>query len=101
MVWRSPHLSPNSILQPNASKEDRRCIRYQAQHYIIIGDALYLRGIDMIFHRCVTFDEVECILNDFHSGACGGHLSRLATAQKLLRAGYVWPMIFKYCMTPV
>jgi hypothetical protein len=29
-------------------KDDRRHIRHQAQHYIIIGDALYHRGVDMI-----------------------------------------------------
>ena len=29
--------------RPDASKDDRRRIRHQAQHYIIIGDALYRR----------------------------------------------------------
>ena len=37
-------------------------------------------------------------MNDCHSGACGGHLSRLAIAQKILRAGYVWPTIFEDCI---
>ena len=37
------------------------------------------------------------MLNDFHSGACGGHLSGMATAQKILRAGYFWPSVFKDC----
>ena len=34
-------------------------------------------------------------MNDCHSGACGGHLSGLATTQKILRAGYFWPTLFK------
>ena len=37
------------------------------------------------------------MLNDCHSGACGGHLSGMAIAQKILRAGYFWPSVFKYC----
>ena len=37
------------------------------------------------------------MLNDFHSGSCGGHLSEMATAQKILHAGYFWPLIFKNC----
>jgi hypothetical protein len=28
------------------------------------------------------------MLNDFRTGVCGGHLSGLATAQKILRASY-------------
>jgi hypothetical protein len=41
------------------------------------------------------------VLNDFHTGACGGHLSRLATANKILRDGYFWPSLFKYCIEAV
>ena len=37
------------------------------------------------------------MLNDFHSAACGGHLSRMDTAQKILCAGYFWPFVFKDC----
>ena len=40
-------------------------------------------------------------MNDCHSGACGGHLSGLATAQKILRAGYFWPTIFKDCISAI
>ena len=41
------------------------------------------------------------MLNDFHGGACGGHLSGLSIAQKLFRAGYFWPLIFKDCVNVV
>ena len=49
----------------------------------------------------LTHKEAKIVLNDAHSGACGGHLSRLAMAQKILRAGYFWPMIFKDCVEDV
>jgi len=55
----------------------------------------------MFFFHWLTHEEVDSVLNDFHSGACGGHLSRLATTQKKLWAGYFWPSIFKYCVEAV
>lgn len=40
-------------------------------------------------------------MNDCHSGACGSHLSGLATAKKILCVGYFWPSIFKDCINVV
>ena len=74
--------------RPDASKDDRQCIHHQSQHYIIMRDAMYHRDVDMIMCRCVTLDKAKHILNDCQSGACGGHLSGLATAQNILRVGY-------------
>ena len=85
-------------LQPSATKDDRRHIRHLAQHYLIVGDTLYHRGVDIVLRQCVIHKEAEKIMNDCHSGACGGHLSRLATSQKILCAGYFWPTIFKDCI---
>jgi hypothetical protein len=41
------------------------------------------------------------VLNDCHTGACGGHLSGLATTQNILRAGYFWPTLIKDCIESV
>ena len=40
-------------------------------------------------------------MNENHNGACGGHLSRLATTQKILCVGYFWPSILKDCVEVV
>ena len=45
--------------------------------------------------------EAEIVLNDAHSGACGGHLSGLEMTHKILHAGYFWPTIFKDCVEAV
>jgi hypothetical protein len=87
--------------QPSTTKDDHRRLRNLAEHYLIIGDALYHRGIDTVLHRCVIHEEAELIMNDCHSRACGGHLSGLATTQKILRVGYFWPTIFKDCITTI
>ena len=46
-------------------------------------------------------EEAEKALNDCHSGACGGHLSGYATAQRILYVGYIWPTIFKDCIIAI
>jgi hypothetical protein len=83
---------------PNISRVDNYRIRYQSRQYIIPGDTLYHRGIDYVFRRCLTYDEVEKHLNDCHYGACCGYIYGYATAQKILRVGYFWPSLFKDCI---
>ena len=84
---------------PAASlREERRKLFLHANNYLIIGDTLYRRGLDSILRRCLSHEEADIVVNDSHSGACGGHLSGLATAQKILHAGYFWPTIFKDCV---
>jgi hypothetical protein len=87
--------------RPALSSTEFRRIRYQARQYIILDNTLYRRGIDSVFRRCLTFDEAEKDLNDYHSGACGGHMSGYATSQKILRAGYFWPSLFNDCITTI
>ena len=64
-------------------------------------DTLYPRGVDSILCHCLTHEEAEVVLNECRGGACGGHLSGLSTAQKILRVGYFWPSIFKDCLDVV
>lgn len=84
-----------STFRSALTKYDRRRIRHYSQPYHIIGDTLYRVGVDSVLRQCLTIEEVEIVLNDFHFGACGGHMSGYATTQKILRAGYFWPSIFK------
>jgi hypothetical protein len=83
------------------SRDDRRRIRHQAPRYLLIGDILYWWGVDTILHWCLTIDEADRVLNDYHSGACGGHLSGISTSQNIIRAGYFWPILFHDCIHAV
>ena len=83
------------------SREERCKLRVHDKNYLIIGDTLYHRGVDFVLRRCLTHEEEETVLNDAHSGECGGHLSGLVTAQKIIHAGYFWPTIFKDCVEAV
>jgi len=83
------------------SKSEHCKIRFQSQQFKILGDTLYHRGANSIFRRCLTHEEAERVLNDCHFGACGGHMSGFATAQKILCAGYFWLSLFKDCINMV
>ena len=83
------------------SRDDRRRICHQDRNFLIISDTLYHRGVDDILHHCLNHEEIEVVLNEFHSGVCGGHLFGLATIQKILQAGYFWPSIFKDCVEAI
>jgi hypothetical protein len=76
------------------SQDDRHHIRHQAPRYLLISDILYRRGVDTILRQCLTIDEANRVLNDCHSGACGGHLSGISTAHKIIRACYFCPALF-------
>ena len=86
----------NQIFHPNLSHDDHRHIHHHAKYYIILNDTLHLCGIDSILWWFLTHDDAEQVLNDYQSGACGSHLSGMATTYKILHAGYFWPSIFKY-----
>jgi hypothetical protein len=87
--------------QPSISRDEQHYIRHNSKHYLIIGDTLYCDGIDTILRRFLTHEEAEQVLNECHLGACGGHLSRMDTTQKLLRVSYFWHSIFKYCIEAI
>jgi hypothetical protein len=85
----------------SASRDERRRIRHQAKNYLILNDTLYWRGVDFILHRCLTHEEAIIVLNDFHTRACGSHLSGLETTQNILRAGYLWTTLIKDCIESI
>jgi hypothetical protein len=87
--------------QPSISRDERHHIRHHSKLYLIIGNTLYHHGIDIVLRSCLNHKEVEQVLNDYHLGACGGHLSGMAIAQKNLRVGYFSPSILKDCIEAI
>ena len=73
---------------PHLSWDERRCLGHVSKNYLIIYDTLYRRGVDSILRRCLTHEEDEIVLNDFHRWVCGGNLSGFDTSHKVLREGY-------------
>ena len=73
---------------------DRVCIRHQAPRYLLVGVILYRRGIDIILHQCLTIDEDDRFLNDYHIDTCSCHQLGMSNAQKLIRQGTSIPCCF-------
>ena len=83
------------------SRDERQRLCHVSKNYLIVDNTLYRRGVYSILRHCLTHEEAEVVLNDCHGGVCGGNLSGISTAQNILRAGYFWPSIFKYCVDAV
>ena len=66
--------------QPTTSWDERHHIRHQDKIYLIMNDTLYRSGVDSILWRFLTHEEVEVVLNEWHDGASGSHLSGFATS---------------------
>ena len=101
MVWRFSYLSPDTNISSHSILW--RSSPYPSPCKILPHLKWHLdrRGIDFVLQRCLTHEEAEQVLNDCHSGECGGHLSGMAAAQNILHAGYFWPSVFKDCHEPV
>lgn len=76
-------------------KEQRRKIRVNSRHFVVVGKRLYRKGVDGVLRRCVAQEEIPKILSACHDSACGGHFSGDLTGKKALRAGFYWPTLFQ------
>jgi hypothetical protein len=52
------------------------------------------RNLVGVILKCVNKEEAKNLVNDFHSGYCGGHFVAHTTSHKILRVGYYRPTIF-------
>ena len=77
------------------TKEKRKNVRVNSRHFAVVGHRLFRRRTDGLLKRCVSKIEVPTILVACHDIACGGHFFGQLTDQKILRARYFWPTLFK------
>ena len=85
MVWDIIIYLQTLKTPTHLSRDERRRLRHVSKNYLIVDNILYRCGVDSILQCCLIHEEAEVVLNDCHRGACGGHLSRLSTSQKILR----------------
>jgi hypothetical protein len=84
----------NFSCSPAWDKSRARSIKLKAVKYCILGENLFWKDPGGILLNCLTEEETEGIIIEFHKGVCGGHHAWRATAYKILRAGYYWPSLF-------
>jgi hypothetical protein len=72
----------------------RRYLRLKSMRFCLTQDGLGWRNLDGIILRCVNKEEANKLVEEFHSGYCGGHFAAHTTTHKILRVGYYWPTLF-------
>jgi len=90
IVYVLQHLSP----PPGMAKNKGRTLKLKAARFCILNNALYWKDPGGILLNCLTEEEAQQVMSDFHKGDCGGHLFWKTKANKILRAGYYWPTLF-------
>ena len=81
-------------LKDDRLPEDRdlaRKVRYHAEHYLLLNDKLYKRGISTPLLRCLNDEEAKRVLSEIHDGVCGNHSGGQSLAHKALLQGFYWP----------
>jgi hypothetical protein len=79
---------------PGLTKTRARFLKLKALKFCILEGNLYWKDPAGILLNCLLQDEADKVLQEFHAGECGGHMSWKATANKILRAGFYWPTLF-------
>eukprot|EP00253_Pinus_taeda_P035356 PITA_35356 len=65
---------------PGLSRTKRRFLKMKASMFCIIDNVLFWKNHEGILLNCLTLDETNKVLKEFHAGDCGGHLYWKSTA---------------------
>eukprot|EP00253_Pinus_taeda_P009637 PITA_09637 len=84
----------NLCSPPGLSRTKKRFLRMKSSKFCVIDGALFWKNHEGILLNCLSMNETNSIMKEFHAGHCGGHLYWKSTADKILRAGYYWPSLF-------
>ena len=71
-------------------------MKLKSLRYCIIDKNLYWKDTGGILLNCLLEEKAKKVIEEFHKGDCEGHHYWKATTNKILRAGYYWPTMFKY-----
>jgi hypothetical protein len=71
-----------------------RSLNLKTIRYCLIDQVLYWRDPLGVLLRCLSPQEAQKVMFEFHHGLCGGHHFWKTIAQKILRVGFYWPILF-------
>ncbi|MCO5586148.1 hypothetical protein L7F22_040087 [Adiantum nelumboides] len=81
------------LLPTELEKSKKYAFLRRAKRYMLVGDSLYMKGVDLVMRRVPWKEEIYKVLEEKHEGSCGGHFASNITLHKILQEGYVWPSI--------
>jgi len=79
---------------PGLSRTKKIFLKMKASKFCILDNALFWKNHEGILLNCLTLNETNNVMKQFHAGDYGGHLYWKSTADKILRDGYYWPSLF-------
>ena len=71
--WTTPLISYLRTGVLPDGKDTARKLKVQASRFMLIKDILYKRGFSRPFLRCLSHDEADYVMREFHEGICGNH----------------------------
>ncbi|XP_070005992.1 uncharacterized protein [Nicotiana sylvestris] len=88
----------SGVYPVHATGDQKRIIRRLASGFFLSGGILYKRTPDLGLLRCMDAKETSTIMVEVHFGVCGSHMNGYMLAKKILRAGYYWLTMERYCI---
>lgn len=79
---------------PGLSRTKKRFLKMKASKFCIIDNVLFWKNHEGILLNCLTLNETDNVLKEFHARDCGGHLYWKSTADKILRDVFYWCSLF-------
>ncbi|XP_070011082.1 uncharacterized protein [Nicotiana sylvestris] len=76
----------------------KRTLRRLSNHFFQSRGTLYRRTPDLGLLRYVDAKEASRFLEEIYAGTCGPHMNGFVLAKKILRVGYFWMTMEKYCI---
>jgi len=76
------------------SRTKKRFLKIKASKFCVLDSALFWKNHEGILLNCLTMNETDNVMKEFHAGDCGGNLYWKSMADKILRVGYYWPSLF-------
>ena len=67
----------------------------RATKYKLIGDTLYMKGVDLVFRHVPWQEKIYRVLEENHEGACVRHFSFKITLHKIFKKKNAWPSMQK------
>eukprot|EP00253_Pinus_taeda_P004552 PITA_04552 len=81
----------NLCAPPGLSRTKKRFLKMKSLNFCVLDGALFWKNHEGILLNCLTINETNNIMKEFHVGDCGGHLYWKSTADKILKAGEIHP----------
>jgi ribonuclease HI len=88
--WQTPYLQYLHRGELPLDKAKARRLAWRAKSFVLLGDEkeLYHRSPSGILQRCISVAEVQELLQEIHSGACGHHAAPRALVGNAFRQGF-------------